>query len=391
MSSRDPSLSLPEPPSELLALSEQLCTRIVKAIEADGFLSFDAYMSMALYEPGLGYYVNGLHKFGASGDFVTAPEQGRLFARSLARQIDELGAELDEDWTLLELGAGSGALARDLLQSLDAAPARYLILEPSAALRAVQQETLSALDEQLQARVEWIATPPEEDFEGVVLANEVLDALPVRAFEIGEQQVLERGVELRQGQLQWTSRPAGPRLVEAVKALQASLSAPLPVGYRSEINLDLAAWLETVTRPLARGLALMIDYGYPRREYYHPDRSEGTLVCHYRHRAHFDPFVWPGLTDLSSFVDFTAVAEAGADAGLDVLGFSSQAGFLLSLGIQDALASARDEREHLALAGEIKRLTLPAEMGEKFKVIALGRGLDLPLRGFSLMDQLARL
>jgi len=391
MSFRDPSLDLPVPPAELLALSAQLCTRIVKAIEAEGFLPFEHYMDRVLYEPGLGYYVNGLHKFGASGDFVTAPEQGRLFARCLARQIDQIASMLDDDWSLIELGAGSGALARDLLEALAQPPAHYRILEPSAALREVQHDTLSPLDDDLQQRVEWISAPPDQAFKGVVLANEVLDALPVRAFEIAERGILERGVAVDQDRFVWARRPAGKRLQNAVENLQSNLPRPLPVGYTSELNLNLAAWLDTVSRTLEQGVALLIDYGYPRHEYYHPDRSGGTLVCHYRHRAHFDPFVWPGLTDLSSFVDFTAVADGAVDAGLDVLGFSSQAGFLLSLGIQDMLESASDERDRLRLSGEIKRLTLPAEMGEKFKVMALGRDFGHPLQGFAFMDQLARL
>jgi len=352
-------------------------------------MSFDRYMAMALYEPGLGYYVNGLHKFGAAGDFVTSPEQGALFARCLARQIDALPDDLGE--TIVELGAGSGSLAHDLLLALERPPEHYRILEPSAALRQVQQERLAELPEDLQQRVEWIATPPEESFVGVLLANEVLDALPASAFQIEDGKVFERGVVSRGDRLAWTLQPAGDRLNHAAEALQRELGRGLPDGYASEINLNLAAWLDEITRNLRRGVVLLIDYGYPRQDFYHPDRSGGTLVCHYRHRAHFDPFVWPGLTDLSTFVDFTAVAEAACDHGLEVNGFSSQAGFLLSLGIQDFLEAAEGEAERLRLAGEIKRLTLPAEMGEKFKVIALSRDFDEPLQGFAFMDQLARL
>ncbi len=345
---------------------------------------------LALYEPGLGYYVNGLHKFGAKGDFVTAPEQGRLFAGCIARQIDQLPAAIGGG-TVLELGAGSGTLAFELLKALRRQPERYLILEPSAALREVQRERLSELPPALAGCVEWIATPPTSPFKGVILANEVLDALPVSAFQIDEHGVQERRVTIDKDRLVWTHCPADERLEQAVKRLESSLGRDLPSGYASEVNLNLSAWLASVTEALESGLVLLIDYGYPRQEYYHPDRSEGTLVCHYRHRAHFDPFVWPGLTDLSTFVDFTAVAEAGSDIGLDVLGFSSQAGFLLSLGIHERLDQCTDDRERLRLAGEIKRLTLPSEMGEKFKVIALGRGPLPRLDGFKLMDQLARL
>jgi len=366
-----------------------LCTRIVKAIEAEGPISFHRYMTMALYEPGLGYYANGLHKFGAAGDFVTAPEQGTLFARCLARQIGQLPDAIGK--TILELGAGSGALAGDLLLALECPPERYLILEPSAALRQVQQKRLAALPEKLKGRVEWIATPPASPFSGVILANEVLDALPVSAFEVTAEGLQERRVKVEGDRLAWSLTEPGPRLRAAIEMLQQDLSAPLPCGYASEINLNLAAWLASVTESLVAGLVLLIDYGYPRREYYHADRREGTLVCHYRHRAHFDPFVWPGLTDLSTFVDFTAVAEAACDCALEVTGFSSQAGFLLSLGIQDFLQKSADDIERLRLAGEMKRLTLPAEMGEKFKVLALNRGIDVTLQGFALMDQLKRL
>jgi SAM-dependent MidA family methyltransferase len=392
MSSFDPSLSLPEPPPELLRLSEQLCTRIVKAIEiADGILPFDRYMAMALYEPGLGYYVNGLHKFGQSGDFVTAPEQGRIFATTMARQVDEVASQLGENWTLFELGAGSGAMARDLLESLEHPPDRYLILEPSAPLREVQAETLAALPANLRERVTWLTSPPNEPFDGVIIANEVIDALPVSAFEVTEAGVSERCVSVDGSRFTWAPRPASVRLQTAVDELQARLPSPLPIGYRSEICLDLAGWLKTVTEPLRRGLALFIDYGYPRTEYYHPDRSGGTLVCHYRHRAHFDPFVWPGLTDLSAFVDFTAVAEAAVDCGLEVAGFTNQTGFLLSLSAHKIVDQAEDDLTRLQLAGELKRLTLPGEMGEKFKVIGLARGFDHELSGFGMMGQLHRL
>lgn len=375
----------------MLALSRQLCTRIVNAIERDGSLPFDRYMSMALYEPGLGYYVNGLHKFGPGGDFVTAPEQGRIFARTLARQIDDIASTLAPDWTLLELGAGSGALAADLLESVARPPDRYLILEPSAALREIQAERLDALADDLRERIEWISQPPSSPFQGVIVANEVMDALPVACFEMTADGPMERCVGVDNDRLVWTQAPPSRRLSQAIETLQNVLPEPLAVGYQSEICLDLPGWIGTITDCLSRGVALLIDYGYPRSEYYHRDRSGGTLVCHYRHRAHFDPFVWPGLTDLSAFVDFTAVAEAAADHRLDVAGFTSQGGFLLSLGIQDCLEQAGSTREHLRLAGEIKRLVLPAEMGEKFKVMALSRDFNQPLQGFAVSDQLGRL
>lgn len=346
---------------------------------------------MALYEPGLGYYVNGLHKFGAAGDFVTAPEQGGLFGAAVARQCDEVAAALGPRWTLLELGAGSGALARDLLAGLAQPPREYLILEPSAPLREVQRETVAQLPGHLRDRVRWIDTPPKDAFEGVILGNEVIDALPVSRFEIGEGALLEQCVDFVRDRFHWTGREPRRRLRQAFEDMELQLRQPLPPGYASELCIDLPGWIATVTESLARGLVLFVDYGYPRAEYYHPDRDEGTLVCHYRHRAHFDPFVWPGLTDLSAFVDFTAVAEAGHDAGLEVAGFTNQSGFLLALGAHEAVEQAEGHARRLRLAGELKRLTLPEEMGEKFKVIGLTRDFDEPLSGFGLMSQLHRL
>jgi len=364
---------------------------MVDAISTSGPMPFDHYMRMALYEPGLGYYVNGLHKFGQAGDFVTAPEQGRIFATAVARQIDEAAGQLGHDWTLLEIGAGSGALARDLLEILGQPPSRYLILEPSAPLREIQAETLAGLSDNLRTRIEWLSSPPEEPFDGVIVANEVIDALPVKRFEMTDDGPAELAVTVAEDRFDWTPVAPSPRLEQAWQSIANTLPHPLPVGYRSEICVDLPAWFDTVTRPLKRGLALMIDYGYPRAEYYLPERSDGTLVCHYRHRAHFDPFVWPGLTDLSAFVDFTAVAETAVDCGLEVAGFTNQSGFLLSLDAHEIVEQADDDATRLRLAGEFKRLAMPGEMGERFKVIGLTRGFDWPLSGFEVMGQLHRL
>ena len=389
---RHPSaLNLPAPPPELAAISQVLGERVLAALERDGPLPFERYMAMALYEPGLGYYVNGLHKFGTAGDFVTAPEQGALFAKAVARQIDEVARQLKPDYTLLEPGAGSGALARDLLQALAHKPARYLILEPSAALRAVQRATLAGLAPELSQRVEWITAPPDDGFDGLIVANEVLDALPVAAFSIGPDGPLERCVSVVDARLAWLDQPPRPRLLTALEQLEQALERRLPTGYQSELCLDLAGWLDTVTRPLRRGAVLLIDYGYPRSEYYLPERSSGTLVCHYRHRAHFDPFVWPGLTDLSAFVDFSAVADAGIDCGLDLAGFTTQADFLLALRAHEAIEAARDDSTRLRLAGEFKRLVMPGEMGEKFKILAFTRDLDPILSGLGPSDLRHRL
>ncbi|MFP4275796.1 MAG: class I SAM-dependent methyltransferase [Wenzhouxiangella sp.] len=384
-------LELPAPPTELEGLSQRLGERIAERIRRDGPMPFDRYMAMALYEPGLGYYVNGLHKFGRSGDFVTAPEQGGLFAAALARQIDQIAAALDAPCTIMEPGAGSGALAHDLLTRLDQAPERYLILEPSAALRQVQHETLSRLPARLRQRVEWLDAPPSAAFTGVILANEVADALPVSIFEITEQGLHERRVQISQSRLAWTRAAPRSRVQLAVEQLERDLGYRLPEGYVSEICLDLPAWLETITRPLERGAVLLFDYGYPRTEYYLPERNQGTLVCHYRHRAHFDPFVWPGLTDISAFVDFSALAAGGLRCGLDVAGFTSQADFLLAMGTHEMVDAQTDERERLRLAGELKRLILPGEMGEKFKLLGLTRGLTGRLAGLEEANRAVKL
>jgi len=348
-------------------------------------------MAMALYEPGLGYYVNGLERFGAGGDFITAPEQGRLFAGALARCLDRATATLGDDWTLLELGPGSGALARDLLPSLPRPPRRYLLLEPSAALRQAQRETLAGLPEALARRLEWVAAPPGECFDGAIVGNEVADAIPVQRFRITDDGIEEARVAVSGGRFTWHWAEAGAPLREAVESALADLPARPGPGYVSEIRPHLAEWLRTVTDPLARGLALLVDYGYPRGEYYHPDRNAGTLVCHYRHRAHFDPFFRPGLTDISAFVDFTALAEGAAACALEVAGFTTQAGFVLGSGVGDEIERIDDDRERLRLAGEFKRLVLPGEMGERFKVLVLSRGPAPALPEFELSDQLGRL
>lgn len=378
-------IDLPTPPPELIELSHTLGERIVHWIHQHGPMPFDRYMQMCLYEPGLGYYFNGLHKFGAGGDFVTAPEQGSLFAQALARHIDQISPEWGDGWVLLELGAGSGVLARDVLLHLKNPPSQYLILEPSAALRDVQAQTLR--NAQLEDQVQWLNEPPSETFKGLVLGNEVIDALPVKRWRFSEQGIEELAVSVEThegvGRLVWTTMPPSQRLCGAVKKLMDHLPQPLPIGYESEILVDLPDWLKTVTNPLSHGVALFIDYGYTNEVYYHPDRTTGTLVCHYRHRAHFDPFIWPGLTDLSAFVDFSALGHAAEAIGLHVGQFATQAQFVLASQVHDSFLAFSDERQRLKALSEFKRLTLPGEMGEKFKVMALMRNQNTPLADFS--------
>lgn len=388
---------LPEPDEDARAVSERLVAQLHSAIEQHGgFLPFRAFMEQALYAPGLGYYAAGAHKLGRGGDFITAPETSPLFAGCLARQVDEVLRPLGGG-DILEFGAGSGALAVELLASLDrlgTAPGRYLILEPSPDLRDRQVRALAALPQELRTRVQWLdALPGPGELRGVVLANEVLDAMPVDVFTWTPGGVQVRGVT-RQGEgFVWAARPADARLAGRVEALRAETGDLWAPGYTSELNPGLEAWVSAVSDVLAAGLVLLIDYGYPRREYYSEERVHGTLMAYYRHRALTDPLFRPGLADITAHVDFTAVAEAGVAAGLDLLGYTTQAWFLIGTGLDDVFrdAAGEDPRESLALAGQVRRLTLPGEMGERFQAMALGRGVDGALAGFSGRDLLGRL
>jgi SAM-dependent MidA family methyltransferase len=377
---------LPEPSVEAQAHSEKLIARIVDEIAANGgCISFARYMELALYAPGLGYYSAGSRKFGAVGDFVTAPEISPLFSRCLARQAADVLRELGGG-DVLEVGAGSGVMAAEVLAelaALDALPAHYDILELSAELRARQRETIAARVPHLLERVRWLDALPDT-FRGVVLANELLDALPVQCFEVTADGVMERCVAWSGERFVWTlAAPEDARLIEIVRGL--------PVGYVSEVNLAAQAWVASIAAMLTAGVALLVDYGYPRHEYYYPERTRGTLMCHYRHRAHGDPFVYPGLQDITAHVDFTAIAEAAVDAGLHVAGYNTQGFFLLGCGLTELAPQTEDERQQILVAQQIRTLTLPGEMGERFKVMALARNVDAPLRGFALQDLRSRL
>ena len=331
-------------------------------------MPFARYMELALYEPGLGYYAGGAQKFGREGDFVTAPELGALFGRTLARQLAEL------DYPVLEFGAGSGALADTLLSqhSFD-----YRIVEISPQLQARQRARLGT-------RAQWLARLPER-IRGVVIANEVVDAMPVHALAWRPEGIMERGVSLSDDRLAWQEKPAQGELLEAARAL----SVPIPVPYESEIGLVARAWMREVGARLEEGVIFIFDYGFPRREYYHPQRSSGTLMCHHRHRAHADVFAHPGEEDITAHVDFTALAGAAVDAGLEVLGYTTQAQFLVNCGITEVLGEANVENalRYAPLAAEAQKLLSPAEMGELFKVLAVGRGVKPPLPGFSRGDR----
>lgn len=383
MSINPQSLSdLPLPAPDALAHSRRVGTHISGAIAAaGGLLPFSRYMELALYAPGLGYYSAGARKFGAAGDFVTAPEVSALFSRCLARQCAEVIALLEKA-SILELGAGSGVMAADLLQGLEKLgrlPEEYLILEVSADLRERQRALLAARLPSFLPRLRWLDALPET-FTGVVLGNEVLDALPVERFRKTARGFEQFCVRAEGESFIWDTRPAPPELTRALQALEATLPSPFAPGYGSELCPGLAPLLGSLAAMLARGALLLVDYGYPRAAYYHPERAMGTLLCHYRQRAHSDPFLYPGLTDITAHVDFTAVAEAGTGAGLELAGYTTQAHFLMALGI--AGMAGGDVR----LAQQVKLLTLPEEMGERFKAIGFTKDLDTHMQGFALRD-----
>jgi len=393
-------LTLPEPDAEARAHSERLRAHIADVIrEAGGAIPFSRYMELALYAPGLGYYSAGATKFGAAGDFVTAPELGPLFARSIARAfahtLDTVGGG-----DIVELGGGSGAFASDTLIALaerDCLPQRYRILEPSADLRERQQQLLAAkLPTDLLARVDWLPALPDAPWRGVLFANEVLDALPATRFVVGEEELQEEYVGVDpDGAFHRLDLPADALLIRAVAAIEQDLGRRLPEGYRSEVLVQLPWWLQAVGAELQQGLMLFLDYGYPRAEFYLDERHDGSLICHYRHRALNDPFWQPGLTDITSFVDFSAVAHAGRAAGFALAGYAPQAGFLLGCGMLDELACVQAKSgdaiaESARAAEQARRLLLPGEMGERFKAIGLQRGVDVSAL-FSEADRRERL
>jgi SAM-dependent MidA family methyltransferase len=356
---------------------------------AGGWLSFERFMDLVLYAPGLGYYSGGAAKLGADGDFTTAPEVSRLFGACVAVQCAEILGGLQAG-RVMEIGAGSGRLAADMLARLEIEgrlPERYLILEISADLRERQRAYLARQLPHLLGRVQWLDRPPEQPFEGVILANEVLDALPVARFCWSEHAADEMGVAIKDGRFIWAARRAEGPMTRIVRELSAR-SDRWDDGYTSEYCPRMGAWVESVTRPLVRGAVLWFDYGLPRAQYYLPERRDGTLVCHYRHRMTSDPFAHIGLQDITAWVDFTRVAEASHDAGLTLAGFTTQAHFLAGLSIdrEMRLSAQGDENLFARLSHEARQLLLPGEMGERFKAMACVRAIDVPLSGFKLLD-----
>ena len=428
--------AMPVPSADALRASEQLVACIQAEIDrAGGWIPFSRYMEMALYEPGLGYYSNPGMVFGAAGDFVTAPELTPLFGATLARQLVpwlKHPTLAGEGQVVLEVGAGTGMLAAQLLNAMDNAglkEVRYLILELSAERREQQRQTLRNLAPGLLSRVQWLMDFPER-FAGVVVANELLDAMPVQIFEwraeavadagqvaeaaapagavdaeaavsagavdteaaapagavAAEGRVQEMGVSVdEEGRFVWAGRPADETLCEAVQAVRAEVgeaqASAWPSPYRSEVCLAQQGWLKTLGERMSAGVVLLLDYGFAAQEYYHPQRAEGTLMCHYRHHSHTEPFLWPGLNDMTAHVDFSALARSAPEAGFSLLGYTNMATFLMNAGVLDELAELPREPEQFwfAQAQAVQQLISEAEMGAFFKVIAFERGMQAPV------------
>ena len=377
-------MALPEPTPEAREHSDRVAAHIRDEIAArGGWIAFSRYMELSLYAPGIGYYSAGARKLGKAGDFVTAPEISPLYGQTLARQAKQvLEAGFDE---VLEVGAGSGALAATLLEELERAnvvPRNYLILELSADLRERSRDTLAARVPHLLERVAWLNRLPPS-FSGLVLGNEVLDAMPAEVVRINGGKTEQGGVAVRNDRLSWSWRLASDELLAATERLG------LPEGYRTEIQLAARGFVRSLSGVLEKGVAFFVDYGFPEKEYYHPQRRQGTLMCHYRHQSHADPFFLPGLQDITSHVDFSAVAAAAREGGLELAGYTTQAQFLVNCGITEVMSRtpAEDAARYLPLANQANRLLSPAEMGELFKVVALARGFTEPLIGFREGDR----
>ena len=407
--SQDYNSNFPQPDEVALKLSESLQEKIGLAImENGGSISFEQYMQMALYEPGLGYYSAGSSKFGEQGDFVTAPEISPLFSRCIARQCQQVLSEISSSkssCSILEFGPGTGTMAIDIMLELarnNTLPETYYLLEPSADLRQRQQSNIKNTIPQLEDRFVWLDRLPEERIRGVILANEVIDAMPVKRIVI-DSDIQEYAVSCDSGandetRFQWLKTDIDQDLKSDMQEMFDTLGESLATPYITEINCNIKPWINSLNDVLDQGLILISDYGYPRKEYFHPQRHTGTLICHYRHQVHDDPFLYPGLQDITASVEFTTVAEAAVDAGLHVSGFTTQAHFLIGCGLDQFVSEfeSDDVAERSKMTQQVSKLTMPGEMGEKFKFIGLSKNLDtsaldIRLCGFSFIDQRSRL
>lgn len=382
--------TLPEPSPDAKAHSALLTERIRKYLKRNSEMSFANYMNQALYTPNLGYYSGALPKIGRQGDFITAPEISPIFSRCLARQAWQALQQLEQR-NLVEFGAGRGVMARDILLELQHEPLKnYYIIELSAHLREIQQQTLRTLPEDLFNKVIWLDELPKKPIEAVVLANEVLDAMPVERLKFDADNALIAQVTFNETKqsFDWLYVPiTEPTMQKFANAILHTIGTPPSQGYKTEVNLNIRPWLKSLSNFISKGLVLLVDYGYSRAEYYQPARSMGTLRCHYQHLAHSNPFFYPGLQDITAHVDFTEVAESGFDAGFKIAGYTTQAHFLMGSGLLEMSFDAdAPVTEQIKIAQQIKTLTLPNEMGENFKVIALTKQLDLSLIGFQLRD-----
>ena len=381
--------SLLLPPEGLPALHPEVRLhgeKVVKVLSerfaaADNVMTFPEYMQFCLYEPALGYYTGGLQKFGSDGDFVTAPELSSIFGECYADAIISL-LQQNPDWSILELGPGRGKLAKALLtrlKRLGTLPKRYQLLEVSSSLRHIQKETLRPFESELE--IECLDQPPK-GFSGIVIANEVIDALVVERFRIVDGDVKQLNVSMKKHQLEWQEAPAHEYLREQVKKL-----GPLADKYESEICLALKFWLKGITHHIREGVMLFSDYGFSHSEYYSPERRRGTLRCHYRHHAHNDPLVLPCLQDITAWVNFSELAESAHEIGLDVMGYSTQAHFMMGSGRLQKINYAKlSDMEQLRLNQEIKQLTLPSGMGEQFRFMQLNKNCDVSLSAMRVRD-----
>jgi SAM-dependent MidA family methyltransferase len=384
------SFSLPQPNVEEQEHSQKTADYIRAIIQkSGGNIPFSQFMELALYAPGLGYYHVGTQKFGSSGDFTTAPELSPLFGQCIANQCAQVLQHF-QGGDILELGAGTGKLAAAILSQLEKLnnlPTHYYILEISPDLKARQQEYFKTHYPQFSSCLIWLDTLPTQKIQGMIIANEVIDAMPVDRFSVMPAGVQQYYIGLENNDFVWILDEASEEVKKATSAALSSLALNIPYHYTSEINLSLPAWINSLGECLSQGIILLIDYGYTRSEYYHPERSDGTIACHYKHHLHHNPLILCGIQDICAHVDFTYVAESAIHAGLNVAGFTNQANFLFSCG----LAQLSENQLDLKTQRAIQKLILPGEMGEAFKVIALSKDIEEDLLGFTLQDMRCKL